>query len=716
MSNETNQPQSDKASIAEKLGQVKLGVRKDIIVSRTVFRDRASYIVHDPLSFQSQMFSQADYEVFSSLDRDKTLSQIFARLVETDKLESSDEQGFYEFVLQLQLKGLLDLPVTNGNALYKRFQMRQAAAKKPSMMKLIFFKIGLLNPNQFLDRTVRLFRPLFTRAFFVFWCLLMLASGGVLLARWGEFWGPLSGIFAYKNLLIIAVVMTVLKVIHEFGHAYACKVFGGAVPDMGALFIASLPLAYVDVSSSWSFPSRRNRIIVALGGMYFETIIAAIAVFVWATTGTGLVNSVAHFTVLMASFTTMLFNANPLMKFDGYYVLSDLLGIPNLRAKSTQALKDVSKRTLLGLNPPRRNSSRREYTWLVLFGIASSLYSVVLILSISFMIAAKFLLLGIAMGALFIGSLLISLTKQVFSYLWTSPECASVRPRAVALSVVLAVGVPLLLAFCPIPGGTVTVGQTGFEQQHAIRVSQDCYVEKVVADANSNVSSGQVLVKLRNDEIKSDFQLASAKLNLAKVKFRAAQTLGPSALRAEYTGVESAEAELDTVSKRATMLEATAPFKGKLASCIPHGNEGLYLPVGTEIAKVVAGRPIVNVLVDGEQLRGTMPKVGQKVKCRVATHANQTLEGTITKIEGAGSRVVEETGLTHLSSGNILINPNNNEADQPYFRFEVLLDDANSMNIPVNTTAKVQLVPRYESVGHYLMRRTRVFFNKLTTQ
>ena len=104
------------------------------------------------------------------------------------------------------------------------------------------------------------------------------------------------------------------------------------------------------------------------------------------------------------------------------------------------------------------------------------------------------------------------------------------------------------------------------------------------------------------------------------------------------------------------------------------------------------------------------------MKCRVATHANQTLEGTITKIEGAGSRVVEETGLTHLSSGNILINPNNNEADQPYFRFEVLLDDANSLNIPVNTTAKVQLVPRYESVGHYLMRRTRVFFNKLTTQ
>ena len=716
MSGEAEQTQSNEPTIAEKLGEVKLGVRKDIMVSRTVFRGKASYVVHDPLSFQSQLFSQGDYEIFSSLDRDKTLAEIFSQLVSSNKLGLAEENAFYEFVLQLQLKGLLDLPITNGKALYKRFQAREQAAKKPSMMKLIFLKIGLLNPDHFLDRTVRLFRPLFTRAFFIFWCVLMLVSGALLLARWGDFWGPLSGVFATRNLIIIAVVMTLLKVAHEFGHAYACKVFGGAVPDMGALFIATLPLAYVDVSSSWSFPSRRNRIIVALGGMYFETLIAAIAVFVWAATSAGLLNSIAHFTVLMASFTTLLFNANPLMKFDGYYVLSDLLGIPNLRAKSTNAVKDLAKRTFLGLDPPQRNISRSEQISLVLFGIASTLYTVTLIVSISFMIAAKFLLGGILLGVSFVGSMLFSTVTQLYNYLWKSPECESVRPRAVFLGTALAIGVPVLLALFPMPGGVVSVGQTGFEQQHALRVSQDCYVDEIVGESNSEVSQGQVLVRLKNDQVKNDFHLAKAKLDLANVRLRAAQPNGPGALRSGFAGVESAKAEMKTLSERADLLDVTSPIEGRLADCIPRGNQGVFLPSGTEVGKVVSGRPTVTVLADGEQLRGTMPKIGQKVRCRIATHASKTLQGTITKIEGAGSRIVEETGLTHMSSGGILVDPNSNEAEQPYFRFEVLLEDAESLYIPLNTTANVQLVSGYESVGHYMYRRTKVFFNKLTTQ
>ena len=114
--------------------------------------------------------------------------------------------------------------------------------------------------------------------------------------------------------------MTALKVWHELGHAYACKISGGVVPDMGAFFMVGLPMAYVDVSSSWSFASQRRRMLVGLGGMYFESIAAAIAVFVWAATGPGIANSAAHFVVLMASLVTVIFNANPLMRYDGYYI------------------------------------------------------------------------------------------------------------------------------------------------------------------------------------------------------------------------------------------------------------------------------------------------------------------------------------------------------------------------------------------------------------
>jgi len=438
------------AQAVDRLKTTQLGARDDLKVSRHLFRGEPSYIIHDPISFQSHRFSQSDYLVFASLDKEKTLGQIYSELVANEQVDQ-DENGFYEFVLGLQMRGLLDLPLLESRRLYQRYVAKEEQKNKKSLMKLIFIKIPLFNPNGFLDRTLHLAKPLFTKPFFILWMIMMAAALGLLFMRWSEFYAPMADLLATRNIVILVIVMTALKFWHELGHAYACKINGGAVPDMGAFLMAGMPMAYVDVSSSWSFASRKHRILVGLGGMYFEMIAAAIAMFIWAFTGPGVVNSTAHFVVLMASFMTILFNANPLMRYDGYYVMSDLTGIPNLRGRSTQYAGGLIKRLTLGLPMNIQGKSYREGCWMLFYGVAATIYQVWLMVTISLMIASQYFVIGMTLGAIFLFGTIVTPIKKTLTYLWFSPEVEHVRTRAVAISGLIIGAIVLGCTVFPVP-------------------------------------------------------------------------------------------------------------------------------------------------------------------------------------------------------------------------------------------------------------------------
>ncbi len=161
-----------------------------------------------------------------------------------------------------------------------------------------------------------------------------------------------------------------LKVWHELGHGYACKLFGGRVPEMGCKLIVGMPLAYVDASAAWSFPRRRDRILVMLGGMYFELLLAVPAALVWAAWPHSALGACAYQIVFMSGVATILFNINPLMKYDGYFILGDMLGISNLQARSVQEVKRVLKARVLGIEG-QANSTADARDRLIFLAMAS---------------------------------------------------------------------------------------------------------------------------------------------------------------------------------------------------------------------------------------------------------------------------------------------------------------------------------------------------------
>ena len=351
--------ESGPSEIAQRLGRSQVGLRPELEVSRHVFRGRVSYVVRDPITFESHRFSQHDYEIVTALHAEHPLAEVFARLVDEEKLEANEEDAFYRFVISLHRLGFLNLPIPDGKRLYERYLANEQQRRMKRWMAMFFYQLPLVNPDHFLDRTVRWVRPLFSPMALFLWCGLIASAIFVAVRRFDEISASVGDTFAAQNLPALWLTIIVLKFFHEFGHAYATKAFGGHVPEMGAYLIVFTPCAYVDASAAWGFSKKWHRMFVGLAGMYFELAIAAVALLAWAATGPGMMQALLFNVVMLASVVTVGFNINPLMRFDGYYVLSDYLEFPNLRQRAPDAGQPLASSTVIVVAVAVRSAARR---------------------------------------------------------------------------------------------------------------------------------------------------------------------------------------------------------------------------------------------------------------------------------------------------------------------------------------------------------------------
>ena len=235
------------------------------------------------------------------------------------------------------------------------------------------------------------------------------------------------------NLLWLWAVFVFIKLIHELGHAFSCRRFGGECHELGIMFLVFVPTPYVDASSAWSFRSKWERIFVGAAGMIVELFFAALCSFIWLYSNeTSLIRQLAFNAMLVASVTTLVFNANPLLRYDGYYILSDFLEIPNLRQKSTDYAMGLIKRHIFGVKLQQPLPSPLQRVWLFLYSIASSIYRVFVGIVIILLVAYQIPVLGVLMAIGGVATWLIVPVFKVFKYLALDPELHRKRTRASA--------------------------------------------------------------------------------------------------------------------------------------------------------------------------------------------------------------------------------------------------------------------------------------------
>ncbi len=520
-------------SLAGRFGSVQVGVRQDLEVSRHVFRGTPAYVVTDPMTFQSHRLEVTEYAIFEAITPSRALSDIFEDLVKREVMTRDSEEAFYRFIVTLHRFNFLNLPVSDDKLLYRRHEMRQRARRTERLTSFLFLRIPLINPDRFLQSTINYVRPLFTRWFFAVWMVLMLVAGTVAFHQGDRLFQPVEGVLLTHNLPLLMVILVGLKVLHEFGHAYACKHFGGYVPEMGAYMIVFVPCAYVDASASWSFTRVRERVIVCLAGMYIESICAAVATLVWAASPPGLLRDVAYNVIFLAGVVTVLFNINPLMRYDGYYVLSDLLQIPNLRQRSIHHVLCTLKRTFLRIRVDAKSVPPRLSAILFCFGVGSGIYRFLVLAGIATLVAMKMGLVGLALGLLLLGRTIYGTLQRFCKYLWFGQETAPIRFRAVALSLLVIVGIPSLIFLVPIRSDVFATGVLACAEETTVRAPVGGFLTHTAVQAGQQVSPGDVIVQLQDDEVLEAVASAKTQVQASDIRHSAWMVEDPARARQE---------------------------------------------------------------------------------------------------------------------------------------------------------------------------------------
>ncbi len=357
--------------------QVRL--RPDLVVQPQFYEGMTHYVIKDPLALKYFRFKIEEYFLLQQFDGKQTLQDVKKAFERKYRPQTISIEDLTRFVAQLHEAGIIQIDSNEQAKVLIRRRNKNRWRKVWSFLaNILFIKIPVIDPERLLTRMYPYFRWIFTPAFITVSVTSMLLALGLVGSNWKTFYDKLpdfQSFFNWWTIMSFWVCLAVVKIIHEFGHGLTAKHYGGEVHEMGILFLVLTPALYCDVTDSWLLPNKWKRIWISAAGIYVECFLASIATFVWWYSTPGLLNSLAMATMFICSVNTILFNANPLLRYDGYYVMADWLEIPNLRIKSTQFFSYLIQEKVLGLEIPVQSYLPKSRRYLfVTYAIASYVY------------------------------------------------------------------------------------------------------------------------------------------------------------------------------------------------------------------------------------------------------------------------------------------------------------------------------------------------------
>lgn len=703
-------PTAAQPGLAARLRDVVVAIRGELDISRHVFRAGPAYVVRDPITFATHRFDPEDYQVLNAIRGDGTLGEVFEQLVTSGHLAKEDEESYYAFVLDLHQRSLLSLPINDADTLFQRFEKRRRAENLGRVMGVFFMRVPLFNPDQFLARTLPFFRWMFTLPALVLWALLMGAAGAVVVARFGELSSPVLTMLEGNNVYMLFAALIGLKIIHEFGHAYACRAFGGHVPEMGMFLVIFTPLAYVDASDSWTFSKTRRRAIVTLGGVYFESILGAMAVFVWATTEPSTLNTLAYQVMVLSTVTTALFNLNPLLRYDAYYLVSDLAGIPNLRARCQEAVAALLKRTVYGLRTTPDGEPISVSPGLATFGFAQLAYRVTVMISISAVLIMKLGAAGMVLAVLITGLGLGKGLIKLARYLISSEEIAPVRFRAAVTTVGAAAITVAGVALIPIPYPIAANGLVSFEHVAAIRAPSGGVLTEMPAVVGQRTVRGETLAVLRNADLEAEHRNlgVDAEASRARVVLASMTSPGEALMAlAETTQIESHRGQ---IGQDLEELRLIAPADGRVLDVlIP--KTGIAVERGDAVLVHGSGGVEAVFHVRALDFQSLRLVLGDRVVCRSPAYPARDIVGTVTHIGRVGARAIEPRISRAAPDGLVPINGATGEVIDAYFEIHLSLPHEDARF--AGSLLKAELPSHPRTTAQMLERRVKRFLNRI---
>jgi putative peptide zinc metalloprotease protein len=632
------------------------------------------WLIYDPVRNRYFRVGWFEFEALRRFGKAPDVETLAAQITAETALFADEEDvaGLIGFLYQQKL--LIDPRPSTWGQLILEARQRKKSLLQALVHGYLYFKIPICNPDAFLTRTIGFVRPFFSAKLIQWLIPLALLALYMIGQRLDSFLATFPYFFSTRGVVVYAVAIIFVKILHELSHAYAAKAHGLRVPSMGAAFIVMWPVLFTETSEAWRLKDRKKRLMIAGAGILTELSVAIAASFVWLMAGDGLIRSTAFVLASTSWVSTLLVNLNPFMRFDGYYLLGDALGVDNLQTRGFLLAKWRMRRFLFGFQDEKPETLPPEKETAVYFyAYGTWIYRFFLFLGIALLVYKTFFVpLGaILMGVEIVFFILRPLWREAKIWIARRHEIAPARRKKLLILSVMAV----LIGGLPVGWPHQAPAMIRHAQYQTFYPPVAAKIVTLTAKDGLAAGKGQSLISLSAPEITQ--KLTAARLGLQSLK----QQYEREAANSDYARrqavleqeIAQKETELSGLIMQQERLTILAPFDGRVFDVMPGIAPGRFVPADLPLFRLIAPGAYTVTAYVPEHLLPTLT-LGARVLFYPQSGA-APFPADIKSIAQTRSVRLEEVALASFSGGSIAARQGDEGAalpEEPIYR--VLLE------------------------------------------
>ena len=640
----------------------------DARIHRHCYRGVPWYVVQDGASARHVRLDDGAWRVAGLMDGERTLDRIHEALTVELGESGPAREDIVRVLRDLHAAELIECEALIGARYFNARQRQQDRLRWRRLIGSPFSqRIPLFDPQAWLDRWLPAVQPVISRAGLIVWMAVVLAGLGAAIGHWDALAVGLStDVLHPHNLALMVAAYLILKALHELGHGLVTRAFGGEVHEVGVMLLVFVPVPYVDASASTAFPEKGRRMAVGAAGIMVELLLAVLALALWLSVEPGLVRDLAFDILLVGGVSTVLFNGNPLLRFDGYHVLCDAVEIPNLGVRSTRYLGYLVQRYLGGAGGADSPvSAPGERFWFLVYGVASPIYRVAILVAIVLFVAQEYPVVGVVLGAWALVSQLLVPAGRSLARLLNAPALAERRARTALVLGGPAAAVAIAAFTIPLPVWTYAEGIVWLPERAQVRAGADGFLVRQIAPSGARVESGDPIFVLDAAAIRSEVIILEHRLAEHQARRDAALFHDRARLEVHEQQTARVDAELANARERAAELLVRSPLPGTLLVPRERALDGRYVRKGEVIGYVTDERPLTTRVVVRQDEIDRVREDTRAVRVKLPGYLRHTLAGYIESAVPSATHLLPGVALGVRGGGRIAVDAEDPEGLTP---------------------------------------------------
>ena len=662
-----------------RVANVKLSMRSHVRVHKHSYRGNTWYILRDESSGRHHRFNEAAFSFIKLINGKRSVNEIWEIMQHELGDDAPTQEEIIELLGQLHYANhlLAELPPDLQELINRRRKERRRLLIS-RVGNPLSIRIPLVDPDKLLTRWLPFVRPLFTKTAVVIGLIIMVFA----LLEMTRHWSLLSKhamehALSTSNLLIIWFVYPFVKGIHELGHGFAVKKWGGEVHELGIMLLVLMPVPYVDASAASSFRSKQQRMTVGMAGIIVELLLASVALLLWLNVQQGIVSDVLFNIMLIGGISTLLFNGNPLLRFDGYYVFCDALEIPGLGNRANRYYSYLLQRYIFDVKTVKSPvTAEGESFWFVFYGAAAFVYRIMILVMITLFVAGKYFFVGVALALWAIFMQLVLPLLKAIGYLLKSPTLSQRRERALSVSIGMIALIVSFLFLIPMPLNTMAEGVVWMPERSYVRAGSNGFIQDILVKDGEHVKKGDALIVTQDPLMEAQLRLLEANKKELEVKYDS--LVQEDIVESEITleEINLLDGKIKRLSEQISEMTITSPVNGVFIIAESKNLLGHYLKQGDPIAYVINFDDVSVRVVVPQNAIGLVRKRTRDVEIRLEGAIHERIQSAVEREIPAATYRLPSKALAEDGGGRIKTDPFDKDGvktkDQ-YFQFEVSL-------------------------------------------